>query len=72
MLPYPIPAHVYSADEVIEILCQEGCRAVRFYIEQMENNSPLEILDGLSNQEKQTILLELHSIMSVYDRCTTE
>ncbi len=72
MFPDPIPPHVYSVDEVIEILCQEGCRAVRLYIEQLESHTPLELLDGLSDLEKQTVLLELHSIMAVYDRCTLE
>lgn len=70
MLPDPIPSHVYTVDEVIESLCQEGCQAVRLYIEQLENNSPMELLEGLSDQEKQTVLLELQSIMAVYDRCS--
>ena len=70
MYPDPVPPHVYSVDEVIEALCQEGCQAVRLYIEQLEKNTPLELLDGLSDQEKQVVLLELQSIMSVYDRCT--
>lgn len=72
MLPNPTPHHVYSVDEVIEVLCQEGCRAVRLYIEQLEKNSPLELLDGLSDQEKRAVLLELQSIMAVYNRCTAE
>lgn len=72
MYPDPIPPHVYSIDEVIEALCQEGCQAVRLYIEQLEKNTPIELLDGLSELEKQSVLLELHSIMSVYDRCTLE
>lgn len=72
MYPEPILPHVYTADEVIELLCQEGCQAVRLYIEQLQNNTPVELLDGLSAEEKQTVLMELQSIMSVYDRCTTE
>lgn len=72
MLANPIPPHAYTADEVIESLCQEGCQAVRLYIEQLQNNSPIELLDGLSDQEKQTVLIELQSIMSVYNRCTTD
>ena len=70
MYPDPIPPHVYSVDEVIEALCQEGCQSVRAYIEQLENNTPMELLDGLSEQEKQAVLLELRSIMEVYDRCS--
>jgi len=72
MFPDPIAPHVYTVDEVVESLCQEGCQAVRLYIKQLENNSPLELLDGLSDLEKQTILLELQSIMSVYGRCTID
>lgn len=72
MLPNPIPSHVYSVDEAIELLCQEGCKAVRLYIERLENNAPIEILDGMSDQEKVTVLRELQSIMSVYDRCMAE
>lgn len=72
MFPDPIPPHAYTVDEVIESLCQEGCQAVRLYIEQLESNSPIELLEGLSDPEKQTVLLELQSIMTVYDRCTTD
>ncbi len=72
MYPDPIPPHVYSVDEVIEALCQDGCQAVRGYIEQLENNTPMELLDGLREQEKQAVLLELRSIMDVYDRCTID
>ena len=72
MYPDPIPPHIYTVDEVVEALCQEGCQAVRRYIEQLEKNTPMELLDGLNDIEKQTVLLELQSIMSVYDRCTLE
>lgn len=72
MYPDPILPHVYSVDEVVESLCQEGCEAVHLYIEQLGNNTPHELLDGLSDLEKQTILLELQSIMAVYDRCTID
>jgi len=72
MYPDPVLPHIYSIDEVIESLCQEGCQAVRLYIEQLQKNSPMELLEGLTDLEKQAVLLELQSIMSVYDRCTTE
>ena len=72
MYPDPIPPHVYSIDEIIESLCQEGCQAVRLYIEQLENNTPIELLDGLNDLEKQSVLLELQSIMAVYERCSLE
>lgn len=72
MYPDPVPPHVYSVDEVIEALCQEGCQAVHLYIEQLQNNTPLDLLDGLTDLEKQTVLIELQSIMAVYDRCQLE
>lgn len=70
MLCEPIAPHFYTVDDAIESLCQEGCQAVHLYIEQLKNNTPIELLDGLSQSEKQHILNELQSIMSVYDRCT--
>ncbi|MDH5446745.1 MAG: hypothetical protein OEY52_14430 [Gammaproteobacteria bacterium] len=72
MYPDPIPPHIHSVDEIIEALCQEGCQAVRLYIDQLESNSPIELLNGLDDLEKQKILNELQSIMSVYDRCQLE
>lgn len=72
MYPDPIPPHIYSSDEIIEALCQEGCQAVRSYIQQLENNSPIELMNGMSELEKQAVLVELQAIMSVYDRCTLE
>ena len=71
MLAKPIALRSYTADEAIESLCQEGCQAVRLYIEQLQNNSPIELLSGLSDQEKQTVLIELQSIMSVYNSCAS-
>jgi len=72
MYPDPIPPHIYSTEEIIEALCQEGCQAVRNYIEQLQNNSPIELLEDMADTEKQLVLKELQSIMSVYDRCSAE
>ncbi len=58
-----------TVDDAVERLCLDGCKAVRRYIQQMENNSPLDLLTGLSPTEKQRVLQELRDIMEVYERC---
>jgi len=52
----------------IEAMCQQGCDAVRSYINAMEEHLPLSQLDGLDATEKDRVLTELKAIMSVYDR----
>lgn len=59
----------HPIDEIVENLCNEGCKAVRGYIEHLEQNDPIDLLEGLDDIEKTTILKELRSIMAVYDRC---
>lgn len=55
--------------EYVEILCQSGCIAVNATIEAMEANQPVNAVEGLSKDEKQMVLKELKSIMSVYQSC---
>ncbi|MDH5180437.1 MAG: hypothetical protein OEZ39_19675 [Gammaproteobacteria bacterium] len=65
-----LPAFAHSAvDSAVESLCNEGCKAVHGYIEQLEQNHPIALLNGLTDREKQQVLAELRSIMAVYDRC---
>ncbi len=59
----------HAVNEIVENLCNEGCKAVRVYIEQLEHNDPIELLEGLDEEEKSQVLAELRSIMAVYDRC---
>lgn len=58
-----------AVTEIVESLCNEGCKAVRGYIDQLEQNYPIDVLASLNEREKQQVLNELKSIMAVYDRC---
>ena len=55
--------------KVIEKLCNEGCKAVSLYIKEIEAGKLPEAMHSLSTTQKQVVLLELKSIMAVYDRC---
>lgn len=65
-----LPAQAETGDQkvdlVLESLCGEGCKAVWGVIENLESGKPLPQTDGLSNQELDTLLVELKSIMAVY------
>lgn len=50
----------------IEILCQKGCKEVAQIILALEQNSPLEEVRELSEEERLAVLDELKSIMAVY------
>ena len=63
------PKAISPIDQAIEGLCNEGCKAVHQYIEQIQQNSPIELLEGMSDSEKEIVLQELQSIMSVYTHC---
>ena len=54
--------------EYLEILCQNGCDAVNATISALENNQPTALPDDLTPEEKQIVLQELKSIMSVYNQ----
>lgn len=56
-----------TINEIVENLCHEGCRAVRMYIQQIEQNKPVEPLEGLGDKEKTQVLEELRAIIAVYD-----
>ncbi len=58
--------------EYVEIICQSGCIAVNAVIEAMEANLPVSALERLSKEEKQIVLKELKSIMSVYHSCPSQ
>lgn len=54
--------------EYLEIVCQSGCEAVNATIKAMENNQPTAVTEELSPEEKEMVLRELKSIMSVYNQ----
>lgn len=53
--------------DCVESLCRTGCAAVRATITTLEKGLPIGQTDGLSDKEKQQVLSELKTIMSVYD-----
>lgn len=54
---------------IIEELCHDGCKAVNYYIRDIESGSMPEQMAHLQDADQAKILLELKSIMAVYDRC---
>lgn len=50
----------------LESLCGQGCKAVWGVIASLESGQALPQTDGLSEQELETLLAELKSIMAVY------
>lgn len=56
-----------KVNKCIEALCANGCEAVRATVSSMEMGSSPAQLDNLDQDEYNTVLNELKSIMSVYD-----
>ena len=52
--------------EYLEILCQSGCDAVNATITAIESEQPISSIDSLTADERNIVLQELKSIMSVY------
>ncbi|MCK4743388.1 MAG: hypothetical protein KAT25_06185 [Sulfuriflexus sp.] len=57
-----------KVNQCIEALCSNGCEAVRATISNLESGVELEQLHDLEKNEITTVLNELKSIMSVYDK----
>ncbi len=53
--------------QCVESLCGDGCQAVNGYIEQLERGGSVPQTEILSYEERQELLIELKSIMAVYD-----
>lgn len=56
---------------IIEELCHDGCKAVNYYIRDIEAGEIPEQMVHLQDGDQTKILMELKSIMAVYDRCDT-
>ena len=50
----------------IEVLCQKGCKEVSLVILALERGEPMAEAQELNEDERQAVLMELKSIMSVY------
>ena len=53
--------------DCIEVLCNQGCDAVRGYITDLEQGRNIPQSEKLSHNEKSMLLRELKTIMAVYD-----
>ncbi|MDH5392088.1 MAG: hypothetical protein OEY11_02755 [Gammaproteobacteria bacterium] len=56
-----------TSNECIEYICGQGCVVVRDVILQLEQHKNIPGLECLAEDQKQTVLTQLKSIMSVYD-----
>lgn len=54
---------------IVEQLCNEGCKQVNVYIQQIESGEFPEIMQNLDGEQRRKVLTELKSIMAVYERC---
>ena len=54
--------------QAIEHICAEGCTSVNNIIITLEKGEPNKHTEQLDEQEVQTVLLELKTIMAVYER----
>ncbi len=61
----PIPS--LKINQRIEAVCEAGCEAVRASIQTLESGNQVTLTSDLSPEECQQVLLELKTIMSVYD-----
>ncbi len=53
-------------DHCVEQLCQQGCARVSEYIQALRSGQPVPGTEGLDTAQRQLLLVELESIMSVY------
>ncbi len=57
-----------KVNQCVEALCQSGCEAVRASITSMEMDLRSAQTEDLDQHEFAAVLIELKSIMSVYDK----
>ena len=53
-------------DLCVELLCQQGCRKVSGYIDQLKTGEVFQEVAQLSADERKSVLVELESIMEAY------
>lgn len=59
-----------SVEMGVEAICNKGCQSVRRDIQLMEQGEQLAELMHLSEEQRQRVLAELKTVMSVYgDSC---
>jgi len=57
-----------TSHQCIELICQQGCTVVREVIIKLEQQHMVAELDHLDDDQKQVVLTELKTVMSVYDQ----
>ena len=62
-----MPTSSLKINQRIEAVCEAGCEAVRASIETLELGQEVALTDDLSAEERNQVLLELKSLMSIYD-----
>ena len=60
-------AKLSRVDDCVEILCQQGCRAVTGFIVELEAGNDLPETRHLTIRERELVRAELISIMAVYE-----
>ena len=60
-------AQTHSVDHCIEQVCQKGCSSVRSDIEALEAGRAIPEAEGLDEGQRAAVLVELKSVMSVYE-----
>ena len=63
-----MPANNEQLQHIIEQLCTTGCERVNEVIEILERQESIEEMHELNTQESEFVLLELKTIMAVYDQ----
>jgi hypothetical protein len=59
--------NTHYLDELLEILCQQGCRKVNKILQQLEHNQRPDELSRYSTAECAYLHNELAQVMAVYD-----
>jgi len=62
-----MPTSSEKINQRIEAVCEAGCEAVRASIATLESGHRVALTDDLNAEECRLVLLELKTIMSVYD-----
>ena len=55
-----------SVEHAVETLCLKGCKALWTDISLMEDGGILPELEGLNEEQRSQVLVEIKSIMAVY------
>lgn len=63
-----MPTSSLRINQRIEAVCEAGCDAVRASIETLELGQTVALTSDLSAEESEQVLLELKSLMLVYDK----